>query len=139
MSDDSMLCMPPHEPDDGYPCSTDRVRGYVTVLDNGHLHCNRCGWTTPEEVVLTYSGETNRRYLTFEDLVRVEANGWVVVGVISTPKQSWPWIVGPYADKAEATRAKVRAKRRFSTETSNLLGTRTAKWFVRPAWKDEKV
>jgi hypothetical protein len=85
-----------------------------------------------------YSEDTQTRYDTWDDLVEAEANGWVVVAIIKDGKQEWPWIVGPFATKQEASNARVRARTKWNREgyRHEHSPNSTAKFFVRPAWKD---
>ena len=69
----------------GIICRASRVPGYTHMNPDGTLHCNRCGWVTPESVITAYSPDTDSTYLTWDDLVAAEANGWVVVGMGDPP------------------------------------------------------
>lgn len=87
--------------------------------------------------VPAYSVASHKHYSNWESLVHHEANGWIVCVVIteSTPKRSrtWPWMVGPFADKADAERERRRLRSRWKREQSDHPH-QTYKFFVRPAW-----
>lgn len=89
-----------------------------------------------------YSSDTDKHYPNWEALVEAESNGYVVVGIIaglSNPAKSWPWVTGPYPDKAAAQRARVRARNLFRKQQRDRSERpMTATFFVRPAWKDER-
>lgn len=86
--------------------------------------------------VTAYSETTGITYPTWEALVEAEANGWVAVAVITEGKQVWPWVVGPYPDKADAVRAQARLRTRWRREQSTPFRPKqTAKFYVRPSWK----
>lgn len=121
MTDNSLLRMPEHREVselDGFvygPCKASTEPGYAQEFPPGdpkwgHLHCNRCGWVTPEKVVLTYSEETDRHYLTWAEYVSAETNGYVVVTVSSRPGTA-PGVHGPWDTVAEARKAQSRLRR----------------------------
>jgi hypothetical protein len=144
MSDLTLLRMPEHHVPDVQGqtlCRASRVPGYAHMMDDekfGHLHCNRCGYVTPEQVVLTYSPSTDRHYLTWDDLTSAEANGYVVIGT-STRRNTVPVVVGPFDTKDEAKRAAARLRRKWKREEDREHGPgySISAW-VRPLWKDER-
>ena len=116
MSDTSALRMPDHNvPDEDVACRGAVEPGYAHINPDGTLHCNRCGWVTPEPVVLTYSPETTKSYLTWEEYVAAETNGYVVIGMSTRPGTA-PGVTGPYATAAEAARARARLRRKWQRE-----------------------
>lgn len=85
-----------------------------------------------------YSSDTNTHYKTWDDLVAAEAEGYLVIAIVSSEKQSWPWVQGPYPDKREANNARARARNKFKKDTSMPWAPYpelTASFFVRPLWK----
>jgi hypothetical protein len=111
--------------------------GYALDQPDGRLHCNRCGWVTPESVVTTLSDATGFSYLTWDAMVAAEANGWVAVAIVSSPTKSWPWMTGPYETKAAAQRALDRMRTKFRREAQQYPN-HTYRLFVRPLWKDDR-
>lgn len=99
----------------GIICRASKIPGYALVQPDGHLHCNRCGWVTPEKVVLTYSPETDRHYLTWDEYVAAETNGYVVIGTSTRPNTA-PVVVGPYDTQAEARKAQARWRGKWQRE-----------------------
>jgi hypothetical protein len=109
------LLMPPHDLDDDAVCRSSMVPGYVHQNPDGTLHCNRCGWVTPEPVVTAHSERTGNTYLTWDELVAAESNGYVVVGLSDRPG-TYPGVIGPFATKPEAMRAKARCRRKWAKD-----------------------
>jgi hypothetical protein len=98
-------------PEHGAPvCRASIEPGYAHQLPDGRLHCNRCGWTTPTPVVCTRSEETGNVYLTWEEYVAAETNGYVVVVTTSRPNTA-PAVWGPYPTGDDARRARARHRR----------------------------
>ena len=86
-----------------------------------------------------YSENTNTHYPSWEALVEAEANGHVVVAIMTSATQSWPWVVGPFPTKREANNAKNRLRRTLLKERSKQAGENlNFSLFVRPAWKDPR-
>jgi hypothetical protein len=83
-----------------------------------------------------YSTRTGTTYPTWEALVEAEANGYTVTAIVTKGKQSWPYAWGPFPDKAEADKFRVRQRNKFKREAA--YSTATAKFFVRPLWKQER-
>jgi hypothetical protein len=81
-----------------------------------------------------FSSETGTRYPSWEALLEAEANGHVVVAIISDGKQTWPYVEGPYPTKREATNARARMKTRFKKDVE-WDQTRSVSYAVRPVWK----
>lgn len=122
----------------GIICRASRVPGYAHMNPDGTLHCNRCGWVTPESVITAYSPDTDSTYLTWDDLVAAEANGWVVVGTSDRPN-TVPVVVGPFDTKDDARRARVRLRRRWQREENDKnVGQYTISTVVRPLWKENR-
>ena len=84
-----------------------------------------------------YSDATNTTYESFDALINAEANGWVVICIITSPKQTWPAVIGPFATKEEANRERNRLREKYKRE-SWKYPDQTYKWFARPAWKPER-
>jgi hypothetical protein len=80
--------------------------------------------------------EDGREFPSWEALVESESNGYVVVAVISTAKETWPWVSGPYPTKADAERARARTRTRFKRKQQSHPG-HEFRLFVRPAWKGD--
>lgn len=88
-----------------------------------------------------YSDTTGTRYPSWEALVEAEANGWVAVVIISSPRETWPYVEGPFPTKAEAERARNRLRRKWKREQQQPFPrypNQTYKGFVRPAWKGDR-
>lgn len=82
-----------------------------------------------------YSERTNTHYPNWDELVAAEANGYVVVAIISSEKESWPSVIGPFPSKREANNARVRLRNRLKSKAADHPDASFA-CFVRPAWKD---
>jgi hypothetical protein len=100
---------------EGIICRASRVPGYAHQNPDGTLHCNRCGWTTPKPVVTTYSDKTGSTYLTWEDYVAAETNGYVVV-LVTSRSGTAPAVVGPWPTQPEARKAQARLRSKFKRE-----------------------
>lgn len=124
------LRMPEHGPGDGVPnadtrdlwmngkgviCRASTQPGYAHQNPDGTLHCNRCGFVTPEPVVCTYSPETGHEYLTWDEYVAAETNGYIVIGTSTRPGTA-PVVVGPYDTQEEARKAQARWRGRWQRE-----------------------
>lgn len=87
-----------------------------------------------------YSSATGTSYPNWGALVEAEANGYVVVALITSTRnehlKSWPWIVGTFDDRAEAMRYRNRTRAKWKRETEQWPHL-SYKFFVRPAWKPE--
>lgn len=142
MTDDSRLRMPEHtvaapneDGTDGYKhgdppsyiCRASRVGGYALVRPDGKLHCNRCGWVTPEPVVLAWHND--RHYLTWDELVEAEANGYVVVST-STRPGTVPAVNGPYKTEREAK----TAQRRVRNQAKKHESPHKVRTYIRVLW-----
>lgn len=83
----------------------------------------------------------NGPFLSWDELVAAKANGWVAVVIMTRLKlkggtETWPWVVGPYATKREATNACNRLRAKWRRERSEVgFKDHTATFAVRPAWK----
>lgn len=86
-----------------------------------------------------YSADTNTHYPTWEALVEAEAEGYLVIAIVSSEKQTWPWVQGPYPDKREANNARARARNKFKKDIQSpwVDPNLTASFFVRPLWKSK--
>lgn len=82
-----------------------------------------------------YSEKTNTHYPSWDALIEEEANGYVVVAVISNGKKTWPWVIGPFNVRENAQRAQARLRYKLKKDLKTRPGF-TGKVFVRPAWKD---
>lgn len=103
----------------GILCRAGFEPGYAHMNPDGTLHCNRCGWVTPEPVVTAYNPDTDHTFLTWEELVEKESNGYVVVGVSERPG-TVPMVLGPWpgteAGKKEARNAQTRLRKKGRRE-----------------------
>lgn len=82
-----------------------------------------------------FSEATNTHYDSWDDLVRAESNGYVVVAIIENGRQRWPWIIGPFEDRSAAERARDRTR----TKMRRQVGPgRSFSLFVRPTWKGDR-
>lgn len=116
MSDLSTLRMPEHEWSEwAVACKGSTTAGYAHQNPDGTLHCNRCGWVTPEPVITTYSPDSGKVYLTWEEYVQAETNGYVVIGQSSRPGTA-PVVVGPFETQEEAEKARSRYRGRWQRE-----------------------
>jgi hypothetical protein len=107
-------------PEHGAPvCRASTEPGYAHRLGGGRLHCNFCGWTTPTPVVCTHSEETGNVYLTWEEYVAAETNGYVVVVITERPNTA-PVVWGPFTDHDDAVRARKRLRRTIAREELRL-------------------
>lgn len=91
------------------------------------------------EEIPAYSEKTDTQYPNFSALVDAEANGWMVCVVLQRGAAVWPWMIGPFTSKRRALREQRRQRGRFKRQQANrdLPENLTAKFFVRPAWKEE--
>lgn len=119
-------------------CKGSKEPGYAHMNPDGTLHCNNCGWVTPEPVIPAYSPDTDNTYLTWDELVAAEANGFVVVGTSSRPN-TVPVVVGPFEDKEEARKAQARLRRKWRTEEQRWHGDGAKiTVYVRPLWDENR-
>ena len=81
-----------------------------------------------------YSEATKTTYSSWDALVEAEANGYVVIAVITRDSTTWPWVHGPYPDKKEASKARARLLRKMKKDDWKYPTTKY-KMFIRPAWK----
>lgn len=98
---------------------------------------SRIGEVEAHATIGAYSSETNRHYPSWDALVEAEANGHVVVAVVTNGRQTWPYVMGPYPTKPEAERARSRLRSRLKREQADYPGA-TFTLSVRPAWKDPR-
>lgn len=89
-----------------------------------------------------YSSNTGVSYDSWDDLVAAEANGYLVIAVITQQKpgkkaKSWPYVVGPFATKAEAERVRTNTRNRWRREREWRYQHQTYRFYVRPAWKQD--
>jgi len=88
--------------------------------------------------VQAHSSHSGRTYPNWDALVAAEANGYVVIAVITKDSRSWPYVHGPYVDKPEAERARNRLRTRMKREQrERSYHDHTFQLFVRPAWKEK--
>jgi hypothetical protein len=85
-----------------------------------------------------FSEETGTTYPDFDALVAAEANGYVVTAIINNGKISWPWTIGPFDTKKEATNARARLRTKLKREQAQTFGHVEFSLFVRPLWKDKR-
>jgi hypothetical protein len=81
--------------------------------------------------VSAYSEHTGRSYPTWDELVVAETNGFSIVSVSDRPG-TVPAVYGPYNNREEARKARVRLHRRFKREES----PHTVHTYVRHIWKE---
>lgn len=122
---------PPEDPRD--VCRGAAVPGYALQQPDGRLHCNRCGWVTPEPVVTCHSNGTGNTYLTWDELVAAEANGYTVV-VVSERSNTVPAVFGPWPDPAAAHKAQSRLRRSARKHEH----PHKVKTYVRVLWKEDR-
>jgi hypothetical protein len=119
-----------------YICKASREPGYAHMNSDGTLYCNSCGWVTPEPVVTAYSPESGNTYLTWEELVEAEANGYVVVGLSDRPGTA-PGVIGPWppteAGKREARNAQARLRAKWKREDAPAK----VRTFIRLLWPEK--
>jgi len=142
MSHIDTLRMPEHEvaqgPHSGLLCRGGVKPGYAQMYADGTLHCTRCGWVTPEPVVTAYSPETDSTYLSWDELVAAESNGWVVVGMSDRPN-TVSQVVGPFEERGECEKARNRLRRKWQREENELApGKYKITTSVRPLWKENR-
>lgn len=92
--------------------------------------CSRL--TVKREEISAYSENTGKTYDNWDALVAAEANGYVVV-LTSTRTDTVPWVVGPYVSKQEATKARVRLRRRAQKEEAGYQ----VRTLIRVLWKEK--
>lgn len=85
-----------------------------------------------------HSETTGKDYPSWDALVQAEANGWMVIAIIKDSKQEWPWLVGPFDTKKAASNARVKHRKRFEKQMREWPENKSARFFVRPAWKDNR-
>lgn len=85
-----------------------------------------------------YSPETDTHYPSWEALVEAEANGYVVVAIITSGKETWPYIVGPIPDKDEANKARNRLRAKWKREMRQYPLGQKVTFHVRPSWKMDR-
>lgn len=86
--------------------------------------------------IQAYSERTKTTYPNWAALVEAEANGYVVVAIISDGKRSWPYVIGPMPeDQAKRVHTGMRNKWRREQRDRLVDPKWTAKFFTRPAWK----
>lgn len=112
--------------------------GWAHMNPDGTLHCNSCGWVSGE-VITAYSPSTDKTYLTWDDLVQAEANGYVVVS-LSSRKGTAPAVAGPWdptpEGKAEARKAQARLRRQWNAEERRDHGDgHKISTYVRIMWR----
>lgn len=83
-----------------------------------------------------YSPGTGKHYSSWDDLVAAESNGWIAVAIITDGKTSWPWSIGPFSTKGDATSASVRLRRYLNKESQENKNIKSFRVFVRPVWKE---
>lgn len=80
-----------------------------------------------------YSETSGKQYANWDALVKAETNGWVVV-IMSTRKNTAPYVLGPFKTKADAHRARVRNVYHAKKDEHPS----PVRSFVRHLWKDER-
>jgi hypothetical protein len=90
----------------------------------------------PIEEIGAYSESTGVAYLSWAELVEAEANGYVMVAIITKGNISWPWIIGPFATQREAKLNQAKQRRKWNKGKQDYPEL-TASFFVRPTWKAE--
>ena len=88
--------------------------------------------------VQAHSSASGTTYPNWDALVAAEANGYVVVAIITKGHISWPYVHGTYDDKPEAERARNRLRTKLKREQrERSYDDHSFSLFVRPAWKDK--
>lgn len=82
-----------------------------------------------------YSPTTNTHYPNWDALIQAESSGYVAVAIIDNGVEIWPWMVGPFATKREASNQAASLRRQARRGEFDRL---KVKVFVRPAWKPNK-
>lgn len=86
---------------------------------------------------ITASTEDGREYPNWDALVEAEANGHVVVAILTKGTMSWPWVSGSYSTKKDADRARARLRTKLKREQLDHPDVEFS-LFVRPMWKDAR-
>lgn len=94
---------------------------------------------TPEHVK-AFSSKTGLWYDTWDDLVEVEANGYIVTAILeedAPAKTLFTASVGPFPTQKDANNARARMRTSFkrSAREGNSL-SRLIKITVKPLWKE---
>lgn len=84
-----------------------------------------------------YSSETGKHYDSWDELVAAESNGWLTIALISSPKETWPYVTGPYDTKEQARNAQSRIRNKIKKEQRDHPDYGFSV-YVRPAWKDPR-
>lgn len=86
-----------------------------------------------------YSSATETSYDNWDALLEAEANGFVMVAVITNTHngRTWPWVVGPFDSRkdAENYRTRTRTKWKRDQDKRGLYVHLSYRFYVRPAWK----
>lgn len=80
---------------------------------------------------------------TYEDwdaLVKAEANGYVVVAIITAPnyKHPFPRVQGPYPSKVEAAKAKARWRTKLLRDQRERYPNHKFRLHIEEMWKDPR-
>lgn len=79
-----------------------------------------------------YSTETNTEYDSWEELLKAETNGYVVV-IISDRPGTVPYVIGPFDTQDDA----VRARKKIQRKEKQAEAPHKVHAFVRNLWKKE--
>lgn len=88
--------------------------------------------------IQAHSDTTGKTYENWDQLIEAEANGWLMVVIITNTKsgQVWPWIVGPMTTRKEAERKRANTRTKWKRDQDNGRYLHLSyQFFVRPAWK----
>lgn len=84
-----------------------------------------------------YSPITNKKYSSLEAMWAAEVRGYVVI-IESSRSGTVPAVFGPWLDKTEATKARVRIRNRFNQDEKQRYGGNAGKITsaVSAIWRD---
>lgn len=86
------------------------------------------------------SEDGKRVYEDWDALVAGEANGYVVVAIITAPnyKHPFPRVQGPYPTKVEADKAKARWRTKLLREQKQYFPNHKFRLHIEEVWKDPR-
>lgn len=85
-------------------------------------------------ITKAYSTRTGKTYETWDELIAAEAEGHVVVAIITSGKKQWPAVFGVFKDRRDAVNKRARLRREWK-QNGDL--TATAKFHIRVLWKED--
>lgn len=78
--------------------------------------------------------ESGNTYDSWDDLLKAETNGWVLVAVSERPG-TVPFVVGPFDDKDEAKRVRARRRPKWAQQEKPFK----IHTYVRSLWKETSI